>query len=100
MSIKRIEALEQWQNEMTREFAEFKTAIANVTSTFDGLKATQAEISTQLSEIKTFVGGYNTVAGLAKKHWKTILIFGAGVMSSAGVGNPKVWDFITNFAGG
>lgn len=100
MSIRRIEALERWQDEMKTEFAEFKSAIANITSVCDGVTSMQAEISGQLSEIKSFVGGYNTVLGLAKKHWKTILIFGAGSMSTLGFGNPKFWDFVTTFAGG
>lgn len=52
----------------------------------------------KLDAITAFVTGANTIFGLARRHWKRVFIFGAGVMTSAGFGNPKVWDFITQFA--
>lgn len=96
MSIKRIEALEQDMAQVKNTLQEM-AAIAGLGEQFEAFKGS---IDTRLESIENFVGGYNTVAGLAKKHWKTILVFGAGVMSSAGIGNPKVWEFINTFAGG
>lgn len=50
--------------------------------------------------ILAFVTGANKVVGIAAKHWRTAIIFGAGVMTSAGFGNPAMWDFIKTFVGG
>lgn len=57
-------------------------------------------IMSKLDTITVFVSGANTIFGLARKHWKRVFIFGAGFMTAAGVGNPKVNAFIISFLGG
>lgn len=50
-------------------------------------------------EILSFVDGGKKVFGFAKKHWKTGLTFGAGLMTAAGIGNPKILTFISTYFG-
>lgn len=38
-----------------------------------------------------------SVLGFVQKHGMKMLMFGAGVMSSLGIGNPHLWNFIENF---
>lgn len=83
MSDLKIAELDTRMTALEKQFSEFKD-----------------HISDKLDSIETFVGGYNNILGLAKKHWKTVAVFGAGVMSAAGVGNPAVLTFIQHFLGG
>ncbi len=80
---KRLEAVEAKQIELAQEFEVFKNGI-----------------NEKLDTITVFVTGANTVFGLARKHWSKIIVFGAGLMTAAGVGNPKVNAFLTTFFGG
>jgi hypothetical protein len=60
------------------------------------------EIMIKLSSIESFVGGYNKIWGLAKKNWKTILTFGAGIITAGGFGNPAVQHvakYVVSFLG-
>lgn len=52
------------------------------------------------AELLAIANGAKTVAGFVQRHGPTVLKFGAGVMTAAGVGNPAVWKFITSFFGG
>ena len=38
-----------------------------------------------------------SLVGFISKHGYKFLIFGAGCMSSLGIGNPALWKFIANF---
>lgn len=76
--------------------------IGQLETRMDSAETIRNEIATKLETIESFVGGYNTIMGLAKKHWKSIFIFGAGVVSTAGVGNPTVQhlaDYVGKFLG-
>lgn len=47
-------------------------------------------VTEKLDTIVTFVSGANTVFGLARKHWRRVLMFGAGFVTAVGTGNPTV----------
>jgi hypothetical protein len=69
--------------------------MTDVTATLDTMKA-------QLSSVTSFIDGTDHVLGFCRKHWRTILKFGAGVVTAYGFGNPHVQralDFILKFAG-
>lgn len=97
---KRIADLEAQHKSLAEEFAAFckATNVAQQTLT-DAFDAFKLELGEKLDTITIFVSGANTIFGMARKHWRRVFIFGAGVMTSAGFGNPKVWAFITTFAG-
>ncbi len=86
----RLTAMENSHTKLAGEFRAF------CDDTFTPFKD---EISEKLDTITDFVSGANTIFGFARKHWKRIVYFGAGVMTSAGFGNPKVWAFISSFTG-
>lgn len=92
MSIERFECIEA----RIEGLEERMTELSGISPRIKKLEET---LDVRLASIENFVGGYNTVAGLTKKHWKTVLTFGAGLMSAAGIGNPKVTEFITAFFG-
>lgn len=97
---KRIAAIEEQHKALADDFRAFceKTNVAQQTLT-DAFDAFKLELGEKLDTITIFVSGANTIFGMARKHWRRVFIFGAGVMTSAGFGNPKVWAFITTFAG-
>lgn len=82
-------------SEFERRLDAVEKSCADLTSLFHD---PETGILAKLDNIATFVTGANTIFGLARRHWKRVFIFGAGVMTSAGFGNPKVWAFITQFA--
>lgn len=96
----RLEALEKAHTDLTEEFRTFCEATGVKTQTLtDAFDTFKNEMSDKLDTITVFVSGANTIFGMARKHWRRVFIFGAGVMTSAGIGNPKVAAFITSFAG-
>lgn len=96
----RIVAIEASHKVLADEFRAFCEATAVKQQTLsDAFDSFKLEMGDKLDTITVFVSGANTIFGLARKHWRRVFIFGAGVMTSAGVGNPKVWSFITSFAG-
>lgn len=96
----RLEAMELSHRTLADEFRQFceATNVAQQTLT-DAFDAFKVDLAEKLDTITVFVSGANTIFGMARKHWRRVFIFGAGVMTSAGFGNPKVWDFISSFAG-
>lgn len=63
-------------------------------------EGTLAEIKTDTAEILALAKGAKTIGGFAYKYSPKILLFGAGLLSAAGIGNEKVWKFIGAFFGG
>jgi hypothetical protein len=59
--------------------------------------ATAVQNTTEILNILTYT---KSVAGLVKRWGPRAVIFGAGIFTTAGVGNPKVWQFISHFFGG
>ena len=64
------------------------------------LEGEMTSINNNTDEILKFVKGANKIWGIASKNWKAAIIFGAGIMTSAGIGNPQVWRFVSGFFGG
>lgn len=60
---------------------------------------TLSGIGKQVDEITTYITGAKKVWGVAAKNWKKALIFGCGVMTSAGVGNPQVQNVLKFISG-
>lgn len=85
--------LTEFEERLTR----METSHRELATAFDTFRV---GLDDKLDTITTFVTGANTIFGLARRHWKRVFIFGAGVMTSAGFGNPKVWAFVSSFAGG
>jgi hypothetical protein len=76
--------------------------IGKLEARMDTAETMREEIMAKLATIETFVGGYNKIWGLAKKHWKTLLTFGAGIVTAGGLGNPQVQhiaDYVVRFLG-
>lgn len=97
----RLKVIEQSYQSLADEFKSFCEASGLKHQTLtDAFNAFKNDISDKLDTITVFVSGANTIFGLARKHWRRVFIFGAGAMTSAGMGNPKVWAFISSFAGG
>jgi hypothetical protein len=97
----RLAMIEESHKSLADEFRAYCDATGIKTQTLtDAFDAFKTDVAGKLDNITIFVTGANTVFGLAKRHWRTGLIFGAGIMTSAGIGNPAVWNFIRSFAGG
>jgi type IV secretory pathway VirB2 component (pilin) len=97
----RLGVIEQSYKSLADEFRAFCEASGEKHQTLtDAFDAFKNDIGEKLDTITVFVSGANTIFGLARKHWRRVFIFGAGVMTSAGFGNPKVWAFLSSFAGG
>jgi hypothetical protein len=88
---------EMTQQRFEQRLAAVEKSCAEIHTLFGTFKD---DLNDKLDNITVFVTGANTIFGLARRHWKRVFIFGAGVMTSAGFGNPKVWAFISSFAGG
>lgn len=83
---KRLSAVENGLADLRSEMATFKNGI-----------------NEKLDTIVTFVSGAHTVLGLARKHWRRILMFGAGFVTAVGTGNPtvqKAAGYISHVLGG
>jgi hypothetical protein len=97
----RLAVIEQSYSTLATEFKTFCEAHGVKHQTLaDAFDAFKNEIGDKLDTITVFVSGANTIFGLARKHWRRVFIFGAGAMTSAGIGNPKFLAFLTSFAGG
>lgn len=97
MTVKRFEAIEGRLDELENKMTDHITATAQQYQT---LKSEMQVVVDNSAEILAVLTAAKKVGGIAVKHWKTAIIFGAGVMSAAGFGNPEVWAFINKFLGG
>lgn len=59
-----------------------------------------ANVEQNTGEILAVLTGTKTAFGYVQRYGRRVIIFGAGVMTTAGFGNPDVWKFITHFFGG
>lgn len=59
----------------------------------------RAKMQEDVGTILAYVTGAQKVGGVIVRHGPRAAIFGAGIMTSAGFGNPKVWAFISSFFG-
>lgn len=81
----RLDALETFMSKALTEFTDLNSKVdAAVDNT---------------ANIIDILQGAKKVWGVTVKHWRTVMIFGAGIMTSAGVGNPKIWEYISTFLG-
>lgn len=53
-----------------------------------------------LEEILALVSGAKKAGSLVVRYIPKAIIFGAGIMTAAGIGNPNVLKFVTHFFGG
>lgn len=97
MTIKRFEAIEGRLGELEKKMTDHITATAQQYNT---LKSEMQIAVDNSAEILAVLTAAKKVGGIAVKHWKTAIVFGAGVMSAAGFGNPEVLGFIKTFFGG
>lgn len=72
--------------------SKLETDMSHVKSSLEIIR----ENTQQLVSLQTTVSG---LAGYIKKYGKQSIVFGAGVFTTAGIGNPKVWTFIAQFFG-
>jgi hypothetical protein len=87
-----------------QDLAQVKTDVHKIKNTqqiaageMTTLKSTVAQVKTNTDQILSVVDGGKKVFGFAMKHWKTALTFGAGLMTAAGIGNPEMTKFISDF---
>lgn len=92
MSVSRFNAIEG-------RLTKLETTMNNVAAQYDTLKGEVQTAVDNTAEILTIMTGVKKVGGIAAKHWKTAIVFGAGIMTSAGIGNPEVLGFIRSFFG-
>lgn len=64
------------------------------------VKANVQAAAENSAEILAIISYAKSSAGLVKKWGPHAIVFGAGLFTSAGVGNPNVWKFVTHFFGG
>lgn len=64
-----------------------------------GIEGRLKVVENKVDEIYTFITGTKKVWGIAAKNWKKALIFGCGVVTSAGIGNPQVQSVLKFVAG-
>lgn len=60
------------------------------------------KVDTLIASTQGVIDLHNNVSTLwefARKHGPKIVTFGAGIMTAAGIGNPEVLKFISNFFG-
>jgi hypothetical protein len=95
----RLAQIETEMGKVKNDIHSMKNSMQAASGDVRQLKDSVQKIEEQNADILYFVTGANTVFGFAKKHWKQAIIFGAGIMTAAGVGNPKVNAFITTFFG-
>lgn len=81
-----VDRLKVFEDKLDDALGRISKLESRMTTAEDG----RAEMLAKLANIEKFVGGYNTIMGLAKKHWKTLLTFGAGLVTASGIGNPTV----------
>lgn len=65
----------------------------------EDLNAFKQGVDDKLDQIIVYVTGFNKVLGFTKRNWKTAITFGAGLMTAAGIGNPAILGFVSNFFG-
>jgi nicotinic acid mononucleotide adenylyltransferase len=66
------------------------------------MNATLNRVEEQNARILAFIAGTDKIFGFTRKHWRTILKFGAGFVTAYGISNPIVQrelNFILAFFG-
>lgn len=97
MTVKRFEAIEGRLDELENKMTDHITATAQQYQT---LKSEMQVAVDNSAEILAVLTAAKKVGGIAVKHWKTALVFGAGAMSVLGIGNEQLWAYIGKFLGG
>ena len=64
------------------------------------LETRMTTVEENTAEILAIVSGAKTVGGYIRKYGSKTIVFGAGLMTAFGVGNPAVTKFISSFFGG
>lgn len=63
------------------------------------VKANVETAANNSAEILAIISYAKSGAGLVKKWGPRAVVFGAGLFTSAGIGNPNVWKFVSHFFG-
>ncbi len=107
MSIARFKALDDRCDEIESDLQSMRKSLHSIKNehmkTQTHVKTLQNQmtnIALDTQEILKWVTGGAKVFGFAKKNWKTAIIFGAGIMTSLGFGNPELLHFLVKFFGG
>lgn len=95
----RLSEFERRVSSMEEDIKKMKVDIHTAKNEAMKMQNSIRRVNANTEEILRFVKGARKIAGITTKHWKTALVFGAGLMTSAGVGNPNVWRFVTQFFG-
>lgn len=67
---------------------------------YSALKQQADTVAKNSEEILSVITGAKRIWGVTTKHWRSAILFGAGVMTSLGVGNPELLKFVTRFFSG
>lgn len=73
--------------------------LLNLEDRVAAVEASLGKVAADTSEILAVLTATKSVAGFARKYGVRIITFGAGIFTAAGIGNPKVWAFISQFFG-
>ncbi len=61
---------------------------------------TREEMRVDIGRILAVVTGAEKVGGFIKQYGPKAIYFGAGLMTTLGIGNPALWKFMSSFFGG
>ena len=62
-------------------------------------KLERAAMKDDTEQILAFVSGAQKAGSIAVRFGPKLITFGAGIFTAAGIGNPKVWAFVSGFFG-
>jgi hypothetical protein len=97
MSVSALKDVVPAPRDLTRRVSVLERKVEQIADIQKTQGETLVTVVANTDEILAVVTGAKNAATFLGRHYKTILKFGAGFMTAIGMGNPKLWDFITNF---
>lgn len=99
-AIRRIGRLEKNYKNLSDDLMSVKNITETIRAETGSLKTTIDTIHNETAQILYLFNAAKETKGFVKKYGKQVIVFGAGVMSAAGIGNPNVLEFVKSFFGG
>lgn len=99
MATNRLDNLEARLTAIEDEMATIKADIAEAKTARGIMQDDLVSMKNDTAKILDFLTGVDKIGGMARRHWRTILTFGCGIMTAAGLGNPDVIEYVRKFFG-
>lgn len=93
----RVHTIETYLEEVKDYIHKAKNEAMKTVRRLTVVEANLKTVKDNTVEIISLVDGGKKIFGFAKKHWKTALTFGAGLMTALGIGNPELTKFFYTF---